>query len=109
MVRPTCGGEGEKYYQLITSCYLYLLNLQIYLLKLQTYLRSCYKYNFIALRLKPAEGGRERDSSGTTLHMRRTAVRLMCEVMQRIARRCAAAARPNFAKKDSKKREHLYL
>jgi hypothetical protein len=24
MLRPTCGGEGEKYYQLITSCYLTL-------------------------------------------------------------------------------------
>jgi hypothetical protein len=23
MVRPTRGGEGEKYYQLITSCYLF--------------------------------------------------------------------------------------
>jgi hypothetical protein len=26
MLRPTCGGEGEKYYQLIASCYLSGIN-----------------------------------------------------------------------------------
>jgi hypothetical protein len=30
MVRPTCGGEGEKYYQLITSCYLVLRKVVVF-------------------------------------------------------------------------------
>jgi hypothetical protein len=114
MLRPTCGGEGEKYYQLITSCYLFFIFLEnVGSANIRRFcLSSCEAWRFLGVYFAP----RAREARGAPSRTYGATVRLArgieadvpkptkwAKALERIARREECEARRSGSPKNQPK------